>query len=186
MRLGRELFQSSISRYESNEIRPRIGVLKAMADALGVELVQLEYGDQRLLTVSVGIHKVPLIDWADVQEFLNAPRRGLEVMHPFLLTHEEYSAKAFGLKIADDSMTPRFQPGDTIIIDPGITPNPNDFVVAKHADLTWFRQYKARGLRDGKPTFELVPSNDGYASIRSEDGAEILGTMVEHRTYRQK
>jgi len=32
--------------------------------------------------------------------------------------------------------------------------------------------------------FELVPLNDGYASIRSEDGATILGTVVEWHIYR--
>lgn len=183
--LNRELFQSNISRYETNEVRPRTPVLHAIASVLGVPPIQLEYGDQQLLTASVGTHKVPLIEWVGVQEFLQSPLMGPE-MGKFLPTAELYSPRVFGLKVVEDSMAPAFQPGDTIIVDPDVSPRPNDYVVAHHAGLNWLRQYKDRGLRDGKPAFELVPANDGYASIRSEDDVTILGTMVEQRTYRQK
>lgn len=185
IRLKRDFFQSNISRYERNDVRPRPDVLRAIAESLGLDPSELEYGS--LLTMSVGGHKVPLSDWNNLPTFVNKLPLGPAEMHGFLLTDGHYSNKVFALKIMDDSMAPRFIAGDAILIDPDVKPCPNDFVVAEQAGTSCFRQYKDRGQKNGSTTFELMPANDGYPTLRPEDIAiSIIGTMVEHRQYRRR
>lgn len=182
-----EIAQSNISRYESGKTRPRFSQLERIAGALRTSTMILEYGDQNLLTMTVGRHTVPLIEWTNVAEFLDSLAKGLPLTYIELLpTDKQYSKNVFALRIADDSMSPGFNPGDAIIIDPETEPRPNDFVVAAYAGVSYFRQYKERGRANGKTEFELVALNDGYASLRSELGdITILGTWMERREYRK-
>lgn len=107
----------------------------------------------------------------------------------WLLTDLELSPSAFALRIKGDSMLPEFREGDTVIIDPAVTPLPGDYVVAKNDDNeATFKKYRPRGLNEqGQPVFELVPLNEDYPSLRSDrSNLQIIGTMVEHRRYRKR
>jgi SOS-response transcriptional repressor LexA len=107
----------------------------------------------------------------------------------WLMTDLELSESAFALEIKGDSMLPDFKPGDRVIIDPGINPQPGDFVVAKNGeDEATFKKYRPRGMdASGNVVFELVPLNDDYPTLRSDvTPIKIVGTMVEHRKYRRK
>lgn len=95
---------------------------------------------------------------------------------------------AFALIIDGASMEPEFKTGDKVIIDPGVKPRPGDYVVAKcNGDEGTFKKYRPRGLnQSGIEMFELVPLNDDFPTLRSEDiPCEIIGTMVEHRRLRR-
>jgi SOS-response transcriptional repressor LexA len=97
---------------------------------------------------------------------------------------DDLSRWAFALEIEGDSMLPEFRPGDRVIIDPEMTPNPGDFVVAKNGrEEATFKKYRPRGMgTDGNMVFELVPLNDDYATMRSDvDHVRVIGVMVEHR-----
>jgi SOS-response transcriptional repressor LexA len=180
--------QSSIWRYERNEVRPRPAVLQRLAGALAVSAGQLEYGSADLSRAVIGRRRIPVLDYIQAGAFTGvAPYFRDEEMQDFLLTDIEYSPDAFALKIHGDSMYPEFEEGDTIIVDPGQRPKPNDFVVAKNgAGEATFKQYKERGILNGKLVIELVPLNDGYPSLRSDQvPIEVVGTMVEHRRYRR-
>ena len=86
-------------------------------------------------------------------------------------------------------MLPEYRPGDRVIIDPNVTPQPGDCVVAKNGDdEATFKKYRPRGIdAQGRLVFELVPLNDDYPTIRSDvTPAHIVGTMVEHRKYRRR
>lgn len=107
----------------------------------------------------------------------------------FLLTDLELSESAFALEIKGDSMLPEFKPGDRVIIDPSIAPQPGDFVVAKNGqEEATFKKYRPRGMTEGgEMIFELVPLNEDYPSMRSDvTPIRIVGTMVEHRKYRRR
>jgi len=107
----------------------------------------------------------------------------------YLLTDLELSGGAFALEIKGDSMLPEFKPGDRVIIDPNIFPQPGDFVVAKNGDEeATFKKYRPRGVSErGDTVFELVPLNEDYPSMRSDvTPIRIVGTMVEHRKYRRR
>ncbi len=109
--------------------------------------------------------------------------------HDWLVTDLELSEGAFALEIKGDSMQPEFKPGDRVIIDPDISPQPGDFVVAKNGEEeALFKKYRPRSMdASGNVIFELVPLNDDYPTMRSDAvPIRIVGTMVEHRKYRRR
>lgn len=120
-----------------------------------------------------------------------------EAIDPFSLgdgletiaTDLDVSDGAFGLIIEGASMEPEFKAGDKVIIDPALSPQPGDFVVAKnsHEEAT-FKKYRPRGTSErGDMIFELVPLNDDFATLHSErDHLHVIGVMVEHRKYRRR
>ncbi len=109
--------------------------------------------------------------------------------HDWLVTDLDLSEGAFALEIKGDSMQPEFKPGDRVIIDPDISPQPGDFVVAKNGEEeALFKKYRPRGMdANGNVIFELVPLNEDYPTMRSDAvPIRIIGTMVEHRKYRRR
>ncbi len=134
------------------------------------------------------VRRVPLISQV-------AAGRLTEVCDPYaqgayeklVEVHEPVSECAFALRVVGDSMTPEFQPGDIIVIDPMISPQPGDYVVAKnHSEEATFKKYRPRGKNDSSiDYFELVPLNPDYPSLRSDlDNLTIIGVQIEHISFR--
>ena len=137
----------------------------------------------------MGDRRIPVISaiqagmWAEILDNF-APGDADE----WLMTDLELSASAFALTIRGDSMLPEFNPGDRVIIDPEIAPQPGDFVAAKNGEQeATFKKYRPRGMdAQGNIIFELVPLNDDYPTLRSDvQHIKIVGAMVEHRKYRR-
>lgn len=141
-------------------------------------------------TAQIGTKQIPLLSYVSAGHWTGAvdafqPNDA----HDWLVTDLELSDGAFALEIKGDSMLPEFRPGDRVIIDPDITPQPGDFVVAKNCDdEAMFKKYRPRGMdASGNIIFELVPLNDDYPTMRSDAAPiRIVGTMVEHRKYRRR
>jgi SOS-response transcriptional repressor LexA len=146
--------------------------------------------DSNVLIVDGGVTKVPLVNYVQagiLREIDDGPWSGDDA--EFLVTDLALSKSAFALQIKGDSMLPDFREGDRVIIDPEISPQPGDFVVAKNCgDEATFKKYRPRGINhDGTEIFELVPLNSDYPSLRSDVVKLIvIGTMVEHRKYRKR
>jgi len=101
----------------------------------------------------------------------------------------EYGMYTFALRIMGNSMEPEFREGDVVVIDPDVAPTPGDYVVARnHVEAATFKKYRPRGVDErGHPIFELVPLNDDYAVMRSDqEPIQIIGTMVEHTRFRKR
>ncbi|HEP6427759.1 LexA family protein [Burkholderia cenocepacia] len=138
----------------------------------------------------IGARRVPLISSVQAGRMTEAidpfpPGGAFE----FLLTDLDLSDHAFALEIEGLSMTPDFNPGDRVIVDPAIPPRPGDFVVAKNGrEEATFKRYRVRGVDAlGREAFELVPLNPDYPTINSEtEPVRIIGVMVEHRRYRKR
>lgn len=97
---------------------------------------------------------------------------------------DSYSQWAFGLEIEGDSMMPDYQPGDVVIIEPEWEPRPGDCVAAKNGrQEATFKKYRLRGTTpEGNDIFELVPINDNYPTVRSDETPlVIIGVMAELR-----
>lgn len=103
---------------------------------------------------------------------------------------DDASQWSFFLEIEGDSMLPDFRPGDRVLIDPDVSPNPGDYVAARNTKQeATFKKYRVRGIDEsGKEVFELVPLNDDYPVIRSDEHhLYVIGTMIEHRRkFRRK
>lgn len=82
---------------------------------------------------SSSIHgSVPLISSVQAGDFCEA----IDNFHPgdaesWVPCPAQHSSKAFALKIEGDSMFPRFQAGEIVIVDPEVTEAPGKFVIAK-------------------------------------------------------
>ena len=103
---------------------------------------------------------------------------------------DDASEWAFFLEIEGDSMLPDFRAGDRVLIDPDVLPRPGDFVAARNTkEEATFKKYRVRGINEsGQEVFELVPLNDDYPVIRSDEHhLAVIGTMLEHRRkFRRK
>ncbi|MEX5744680.1 S24 family peptidase [Massilia sp. X63] len=89
---------------------------------------------------------------------------------------------AFCLDVEGLSMAPRFQPGDRLFVDPERSPSPGNFVVARNgSNQATFKKYRPRGMdTNGNEIFELVPLNDDFPTLRSDqEKLIVLGVVTE-------
>ena len=195
-----DVSQGTIGNIESGARQSR-GSLPKIAKALGVSHDWLADGEGEMVPVGgrveasnvtpapIGTRLVPLISYVQAGYWTEATDPatvgdGFE----YLLTDQELSGSAFALQIEGDSMLPQFKPGDRVIVDPEICPQPGDFVVAMNGGHeATFKKYRPRSLdAAGNVVFELVPLNEDFAPMRSDQTPiRIVGTMMEHRQYRR-
>ena len=143
-----------------------------------------------VVPAAIGTRRVPLISYVQAGCWTEATDPatvgdGFE----YLLTDLELSGSAFALQIEGESMLPQFKPGDRVIVDPEIYPQPGDFVVAMNGGHeATFKKYRPRSMDEaGNVVFELVPLNEDFAPMRSDQTPiRIVGTMMEHRQYRRR
>lgn len=143
-----------------------------------------------VVPAAIGTRRVPLISYVQAGCWTEATDPatvgdGFE----YLLTDLELSGSAFALEIEGESMLPQFKPGDRVIVDPEVCPQPGDFVVAMNGgNEATFKKYRPRGVdQAGNDVFELMPLNEDFAPMRSDQiHIRIVGTMMEHRQYRRR
>ncbi|MDM5064022.1 helix-turn-helix domain-containing protein [Aeromonas salmonicida] len=197
----------SISQWERGENTPNGRYLNELAGALGVTVDWLLTGDgsaaEPLAKQQIsGYHnvepavihqgnRIPVLsyvqagNWREMCEQATTFDGNVE----YVSAGVEIGPCGFGLWLRGDSMLPLFKEGDLIIFDPDEAPQPGDFVVAKNgSDGATFKKYRPRGIdENGQEVFELVPLNDDYPSMHSDrQHIEIIGVMVEHRSYRKR
>jgi len=184
--------QQAIEQLENGKTkRPRY--LPELARALGCEIDWLITGTKSGTNVApaeLGSKRIPILSyvqaglWTESQEY-----RSYDGGMSYLLVDDDVSDKAFALIIEGDSMAPKFNAGDKIIVDPEVYPVPGDFVVALDGvkNQTVFKKFRPTGVDShGNDIYELVPLNDDFPTLRSETGKlSIIGTMVEHRISRK-
>jgi SOS-response transcriptional repressor LexA len=92
---------------------------------------------------------------------------------------EYLSEGAFAYKLTDKSMSPVFEPGDTIVLDPKHQPKPGQYILAMHDN-----ELIVRKIRDkGDEGIELLPANQDWPPIRlkSIDDLDFYSSVIEHR-----
>lgn len=134
-----------------------------------------------------GVRRVPVISYiqAGVWTEIAGDFQPCDA-HDWLITSDKHSRETFVLTIRGNSMEPDFKEGDVVIIDPSVKPRPGSFVAAKNGrQEATFKKYRPRSIDVlGNEVFELVPLNEDYPTMRSdEQPIEIIGTMVEHRRF---
>ena len=183
----------AVQKWLAGLTEPRGRNLDLAAEFLGVTPAVLKFGaadasrpfDENVKPAAIGARPIPVISAVQAgaltdMESPYPPGAG----YAYEYTDQDLSAWAFALDIEGLSMMPEFRPGDRIIVDPEITPNPGDFVVGKNGKAqATFKKYRPRGIDvNGNEVFELVPLNDDYATLRSDtEKLIIIGVMTEHR-----
>ena len=141
----------AVQQWTNDETSPRGKNLSRAAVFLGVTPAELRFGasgEQNVSAAVIGQRRIPLISrvqagmWTEIIDHF-APGDAQD----WMLTDLELSGSSFALEIQGDSMLPDFRPGDRVIIDPEIAPQPGDFVVAKNGDNeATFKKYRPRGI----------------------------------------
>lgn len=197
----------SVGKWESGLNQPKGRYLNDLAAALGVSVDWLLTGKEE---GSTGVAESPFPGYRNVEPAV-IPQGGRVPILSYVqagnwremceqaMTFDgnvEYVTASvdigpcgFGLWLRGNSMTPQFNEGDLVIVDPDEQPRPGDFVVAKNgSDEATFKKYRPRGIDEhGQEVFELVPLNDDYPPMYSDrQHIEIIGVMVEHRIFRKR
>jgi transcriptional regulator with XRE-family HTH domain len=93
--------------------------------------------------------------------------------------------KCIAVKMTDDSMSPLYNAGDTLIIDPRAEPRDKCRVLVSFGDdRAIIRQYNFRGLdRKGSIVFDLSTPNPDHVTVtvNAENPGKIEGVVIERR-----
>lgn len=133
--------------------------------------------------------KIPVLDFVQAGLFGSVAYDGINPKGETYTTYQgARPEEVFSLTIEGTSMTPNFMPGDSIVIDASISPQPGSYVIAQNGNIeTTFKKYRVIGYDEyGREEFELVPLNPDYPTISSrEHRITIIGVMVRHmRDYK--
>lgn len=142
--------------------------------------------DENVVRVPMGTRPIPVISsvQAGALRDMDAPYEPGDGYAIIYTDDMALSRWTFSLEVEGESMLPRFQPGDLLIVDPELSPNPGNFVVARNGtNQATFKKYRPRGVDEhGNMVFELVPLNEDYPTLRSDiEKLTVLGVVVEHR-----
>ncbi|KMY38361.1 LexA family protein [Aeromonas caviae] len=135
--------------------------------------------------------RVPILSYVQAGQWREMCEQatGFDGNVEYVTASVDIGPRGFGLWLRGNSMTPQFNEGDLVIVDPDEQPRPGDFVVAKNgSEEATFKKYRPRGIdENGQEVFELVPLNDDYPPMHSDrQHIEIIGVMVEHRIFRKR
>jgi len=79
-------------------------------------------------------------------------------------------------------MSPELKVGDVLIIDPDQAIRPGGIVVASHQEMSEVtaRRYKQVSAISSMQQYELIPTNDNWATIRGDQSSEhrIIGVVL--------
>ena len=187
--LTESLSVSRINNYERGDRTPGPEEIKLLASVLEVSpafLMCLSDDRQGKLNKKTGIGALlPILDYGQacdpasyIEQIKNeesSEQFNLTPISPELANR--VNKNAFALAIKDDSMSPEFRTGDTVIVDPMTTPIPGDYVVyhLEGEKEVVVRKYKQIST-DSSNHFILVALNDDWAN--TEVGKELKGQVV--------
>lgn len=133
--------------------------------------------------------EIPVLDYVQAGLFGTVEYDGINPKGRTYTTYQSSNpSEVFNLIVEGKSMTPTFLPGDSLVIDASLAPQPGSFVVAQNGSYeTTFKKYRVIGYDEyGREEFELVPLNPDYPTLSSrEHKISIIGVMVRHeRSYK--
>ena len=165
----------AVTQWESGstkDLKPRN--LMATARALGIDVNWLVYGKGTMRADRVyAINRVPVVPWSEAGRFEDAIREG--GCTEYVDAAFAPDIQLFSAIIPDDSMAGEIPKGSTLVIDPGMTAEPNDYVVVRHLETG---DVSCRQLiRDGGKLY-LKAENKAYP-MHLYEGHEILGVVRE-------
>ncbi|UZH04416.1 helix-turn-helix domain-containing protein [Pantoea anthophila] len=176
----------AVSQWEKEETLPRGENLLRLSEALGCAPAFLIEGDGPVFSESAwaGLHQIPLLAQRDVAQWLSDPAsvRQDRLMHNDMAL----SQQSFAFRVEDQSMAPAILRDDVVIIDPSLSPQPGDSVLALQQQVALLRTWRQRGSEEGVSQFELAPVNINFPELHSRrDNLKLIGTLVELRRFRQ-
>lgn len=177
-------------RYVMGSAKPREKNLSKIASYLKTTPMWLQFGEKSN-AVSIQISNsfsYPLISAVQVGTFTESNYAHIDG-YKQIDSEIQTKGDGFYFEIKGNSMEPRFFEGDLVLIDTGMKPYPECFVVAVNevgeATLKQYRELEEFS-ESGNLHFELIPLNPKWKSRKMSTQKEeirILGVAVEHRRY---
>lgn len=156
--------------------------LSEPVDKLLVDFDQVEHNE------NIGVANIKPLRGRVVPRYTLAQAVMIDRSAPYddqVRSHFPCSENSFALIISDRANADRFLPGDSVIIDPDIAPEPEDMVFAyvgaerrpvfRSYELRDHAHYTLRALNQSYPSFPIGP----------DDEAQIIGVMSEHTSPRR-
>lgn len=134
--------------------------------------------------------RIPVLDFVQAGLWREVAYDGGEPKGYTFTTYENRDpSTVFTVTVEGMSMYPDFQPGDDIVIDASVSPQPGDYVVAQNGDYeVTFKKYRVVGFDEhGREVFELVPINPDFPVHNSQKHPiSVIGVVVQHhREFRK-
>ncbi|SFV57159.1 FIG01199342: hypothetical protein [hydrothermal vent metagenome] len=96
-------------------------------------------------------------------------------------TNCDTNSESYALQNLGSSMEPEFSENCIIIIDPGMQPHNQAYVVIEYQDEFYFRQY----IEENNKKF-IKPLNPAFHTIELIDEFSIKGCVVQQKQRKQK
>jgi len=179
----------AVSQWEKDETVPRGENLLRLAELLQCTAAWIIDGEGEVFTAPLNVSDVsalPLITLAQAAAWMQEQRLLIQQQATrFLYSDSRLSESALAITLEDAAMQPDYRPGDTLIFDPAVNPQPGDVVLALINGVAQVRIYRLMAEQHDEQIFSLRPLNDDFpAQTSSEKKIELIGTMMEMRRYR--
>ncbi|MEB5477288.1 LexA family protein [Acinetobacter pollinis] len=184
----------AVTKWMRGENTPKADALKAIASLLKVSDEWLLNGketkkDKKVENNNINfsdktVRKIPILDMVQAGNWREVVYDGINGIGDVYTTYQgTIPGDIFSVKVAGESMIPRFQPLDELVIDPNISVSSGDFVIATNNDYeVTFKKYRVTGYDEyGREEFELIALNPDFAPLSSKvHKIRIIGVVVEH------
>jgi transcriptional regulator with XRE-family HTH domain len=184
-----EISQSFLWRLEAGRSSGSWETYLKIAGALGVPIDSFLVSRSNVEDAPLDWREIPILNYREASLWTIESSLAQPGQHETIMTNLEHPASTFALRLRDDSNAPQYQINDVVVVDPTIMPLPGDMVVAgNNKGDSIFAQFRDGGINErDEMVFELHPLNPIYAPMRSDrQRLTIVGTMVEHRSYRKR
>lgn len=145
--------------------------LKLPYNYFDTQKIKQEHENYSALPIEQVLKSVPILTWIQAVDY-KAAFANLE-KNDFIATDATVRDNTFALKINDDIMRPVFEPGSIAIIEPSLSPVPNDYVLAKDGTEATLKKL----IKDG-PDWYLQPLNPQYPT-KDASKFDIVGVVIQ-------
>lgn len=179
----------AVSQWEKDETLPRGENLLRLAELLQCTAAWIIDGEGEVFTTPSKVSDVsalPLITLTQAAAWMQEQRLLIRQQATrFLYSDSKLSESALAITLDDAAMQPDYRPGDTLIFDPAVAPQPGDVVLAHINGEVLVRIYRLMTEQHDEQIFSLRPLNEDFpVQTSSEKKIELIGTMMEMRRYR--
>jgi len=163
--------------------------LQRLSKSLNVPLGTLfaeSPGEEVMLT---GRTRVPILADNLARRYVRGETLSTEISQSeHILVDRTGQSRIFGHRVNNSSMVPEFRPGDIVVVDPAVLPEPSDYVVVDSGSgILEVREYRLKKISvDGTREVELAALNAAYPSYTGNpDKLVILGCVVDQHRKRK-
>jgi len=168
--------QSTVSSWETGRNGPNPTQREALCKLFNITLNEL-YGISINNPHPIPLKKIPVISWIHANKFEDITDPFPPGISDEFILSDIKGENIFALKVQNDCMSPRFEPGDIIIVNPHLAVDNDDLVVVadRDANTATFKQFKQYGNKK-----ILHPLNPKYKDIELDHRKQynIIGKVV--------